>query len=442
MSLSARLSLIASALLIAGMITGSSFLIANARQRVNDEIASSATLAYQLLAGLISSTAAPASDVEYRQLLDKVLAVEETRHISIAVEAPGMAAPDSVMTDTPVDTPDWFAERVMPPATEYRIPVGDGSEAIVIRTNAADEVSEVWRETRTFLLVLLAILILLVGILYAIIGRWFRPVATIVRGLENMEEGDYSSKIDVSSVKELNVIAEKLNELGAVLKASREENDRLASKAISIQEEERQRMSRELHDELGQSISAIKAIAYSIVGRTSDLDAKSAEGAKRIGGITEKLRDHIRSMMRRLRPAVLDELGLVPAVQQMVDEWNDTHTDCFCHFESEGELDSVSAPNQMISLYRIIQESLTNVAQHAQASQVEIRLGVCDGDVTLTISDNGCGFDASTVVRGMGLNNIHERVRAMHGSLELETSPGSGVCCRLIVPNLSDKAFE
>lgn len=438
MSLRIRLSLIASILFLAGMIAGTSFLVSNARQRVSDEVESSATLAYQLLSGLIGSVNEAALDLDNRALLEQLLAVEEARHISITVEGglDGTGSPASVFPGevSAVNAPSWFAGLVMPPPLEFSIPAGNAGAIISIRTNAADEVSEVWLETRTFLIALLLVLLILNSILYVIIGRWFEPVKTIVRGLEEVEKGNYSEQLEVTSLPELNVIAKKINHLNTVLRESRRENDRLASRALSIQEEERRRLARELHDELGQSISAIKAIAYSIVKRTVQLDAKSAEGANRIGTISENLRNHIRSMMRRLRPSVLDELGLVPAVEQMVDEWNEHHTDCFCRFQTSGDPGKITDTDISINLYRIIQESLTNAASHAGADLVEINLD-CDGqDINLSIRDNGCGYDAAAILPGMGLNNIRERARAMNGSVEILAIPGSGVTLELLIP--------
>jgi len=434
MGLRIRLSLIASLLFMVGMVFGGSFLVSNARQRVIDEVQSSATLAFQLTKALIGSNEDGSTGIEKRKLLNQLLAVEDARHITITVENTNDETLDTFSTARKVDAPDWFADRVMPPPMIYRITIGQNGETLVIRSNAADEVGEVWRETRIFLVALLLILLLLNTTLYVVIGRWFKPVATIVKGLEYIEKGDYSGRIEVATLPELNLVAEKLNQLNAVLKESQEENNRLLGRGLIIQEEERRRLARELHDELGQSISAIKAIAFSIMERVSDLDAKSAEGANKIGAISENVRDHIRSMMRRLRPTVLDELGLVPALEQMVDEWNDHHTDCFCSFNTTGNVTDIRDADTCINLYRIVQESLTNVASHAGAEKVEINLACTQEDIKLVISDNGCGFDIAAMSLGMGLNNIRERVRAMKGIIDIQSTTGAGTRLDLTIP--------
>src|SRR5690606_17634846 len=118
-----------------------------------------------------------------------------------------------------------------------------------------------------------------------------------------------------------------------------------ARRSLSIQEAERKHLAQELHDEMGQSISAIKAIAFSIAERNSE-DAMSREGATRIGTISNHVRDHIRSMMHRLRPVVLDELGLIPALEHMVDEWNRNHSNMFCSLRTSGSFNTLSNEQQ------------------------------------------------------------------------------------------------
>jgi two-component system sensor histidine kinase UhpB len=214
--------------------------------------------------------------------------------------------------------------------------------------------------------------------------------------------------------------------LTTVLRTSKEENDRLTQRALVIQENERRHLARELHDELGQSISAIKAIAFSISQRTRTVDGMSAEGATRIGTICNDVSGHVRSMMSRLRPAILDELGLVAALQVMVDEWNRVHRDTFCSFRVSGTFDKLDADRQ-INLYRIVQEALTNVARHARAERVDVVLGEEGGRYHLTLADDGCGYDFPTVQQGMGLSGIRERSHALAATLNVMTSPGAGV---------------
>ncbi len=428
MSLRVRLSLIVSLLFAAGMLLGVTFLINNARERVADEVGAAALLTSQLLESLFTD-AGMARD--QARLLERLRSIDEARHLDIYIENADTAAPSPVVV---TEAPGWFVYLVQAPPLRYAVALGDGSgEQLFIRTNPADEIDEVWQETRTFILVLLLVLLVLNGFLYFTLGRWLAPVHAIVAGLEGVEQGDFSGHISPASLPELKAIAEKLNQLTAVLRNSKEENDRLTQQALVIQENERRHLARELHDELGQSITAIKAIAFSIAQRMRGVDDMSAEGATRIGAISNDVGGQVRTMMSRLRPALLDELGLVAALQAMVDEWNRAHSDTFCGFRASGTFEALDIDAQ-INLYRIVQEALTNVARHAHAEWVEVTLIAEDGRYELRIADNGQGYDPGKVRLGMGLTGIRERCQALKGVLNLVTDPGTGVRMQLIFP--------
>jgi len=183
---------------------------------------------------------------------------------------------------------------------------------------------------------------------------------------------------------------------------------------------------------LGQSVNAIKAIAVSIQHRTNELDPVSAESAKNIERIPNDAYNSVRQMMSNLRPTVLDELGLVPALNNMVDEWNLYHEDTFCRLRIEGEFKNL-VDDQEINVFRIIQEGLTNIAKYAQAQQVDVVL--TGGEIiTLIINDDGVGFVTSEVAQSMGMMGIRERVKTLHGELDISAKPGQGVSIHIEFP--------
>lgn len=448
MTLRVRLSLIVSMLFLAGMLLGLSFLISNARQRVVDEVDAAASLTYQLLNLMLQR-----DEGDHAPLIEQLQSIDDVRHLDIRIIASDRDTPvaRANSTEGPATTvagsaeapppqtetaavPAWFAWLVQTRPLDYRIPLDEsGTAAILIRANPADEIAEVWMETRGFLIVLLLVLLILNGFLYFTLGRWLAPVSAIVTGLVDAEHGNFSGHIPQASLPEMKLIAGKLNQLTAVLRDSKADNERLTRRSLLIQEDERKHMARELHDELGQSISAIKAIAYSISQRTAGLDQMSAEGAARICGISNHISGHVRSMMSRLRPPVLDELGLVSALQVMIDAWNRDHSDTFgsfCSFRSAGDWSGLDADLQ-ISIYRIIQEALTNVARHASAERVDVVLTEAG---SISIVDNGCGYDQDRVKSGMGLTGIRERCQAHGAEFRLVTGVGKGVSITIRFP--------
>jgi len=335
-----------------------------------------------------------------------------------------------------INAPSWFVRMVTP---EPRIFVhalgGKNNQRIIIRSNPADEIEEVWIESRNILLVLLLILLLVNTILFFILGRWLKPVEAIVESLEDAEHGNFTGQVPRASLPELKLIADKLNQLTRVLQESKSENDRLTRRSLIIQEEERRFLAQELHDEMGQSISAIKAIAFSLSNNISTDQVLAREGGQKIETIAAHISERVRSMMSRLRPSVLDDMGLSKALEQMVDDWNDHH-DCFCSLRIHGDVSSLDQ-DKCINLYRIVQEALTNVAKHASAGSVEITLSGNEQEVCLSIRDNGCGFDVAGTPRGMGIAGMEERIRALGGSFHLTSANTIGTDIQARVETLS-----
>ncbi len=216
-----------------------------------------------------------------------------------------------------------------------------------------------------------------------------------------------------------------------------EDNRRLSQQSIQVQEEERRSLARELHDELGQSLNAIKVDAVTIRDRSADA-AEVQRSAKAIIELSAQVYDAVRRLTQRLRPVALDELGLLSAVEYGVQQWQQRHPAVACGFSAKGELDDFSEQIN-ITLYRLAQECLTNVDKHAQATRVGISLereAGADGAelVRFSIEDNGGGFDPRLRRRGLGLVGLRERVEALDGKFELHSAPGQGVRIRASIP--------
>ena len=220
-----------------------------------------------------------------------------------------------------------------------------------------------------------------------------------------------------------------------------EENRRLSQRSMQVQEEERRNLARELHDELGQSLNAIKVDAVTIRDR-SDNPIEVQRSARAIIEVSGQVYDVVRSLMQRLRPVALDELGLRSAVEYGIEQWRRRHPAVQCSFAADGELDDLSEQLN-ITLYRLAQECLTNVAKHAQATRVAISLtrvpgGKHDGgEVRFSFEDNGSGFDPGQRRQGLGLVGLRERVEALGGHFDLHSAPGQGVRVSASIPVMS-----
>ena len=192
------------------------------------------------------------------------------------------------------------------------------------------------------------------------------------------------------------------------------------------QEEERKQISRELHDEVGQKLTALRMELGSIEDSSRVAEMKT---------LTEQSLRMIRDIAAGLRPSMLDDLGLAPAIQRHAREFaRRTGTPVSVRVGGEGQLERLPDRHRTY-IYRILQESLTNCAKHAQASRIEVSLNGDTGAVQLNIRDDGVGFDpARSAHAGLGLIGIEERVRELGGSFRIESAPGKGTSLTVTVP--------
>lgn len=217
-------------------------------------------------------------------------------------------------------------------------------------------------------------------------------------------------------------------------------NRELSRQLITVQESERLALARELHDELGQGCSAIR-VETAFIRHCSVADhADALRAAARADEAAQGLYHLVRGMLRRLRPANLDSLGLVAALQELCESWEErSHVDCTFHHA--GLSDSLGDAID-IAVYRITQEALTNVMRHAQARSVRVVLAQGGGagsdretpGVRLSIQDDGRGMDPAASTPGLGLLGASERAAGLGGSLQVRSTPGSGVQVSLWIP--------
>ncbi len=441
MSLRVQLNILITLLFALILIAGSFYVINNARSAIKDEMQSVAKLTLQLLEIALQSDTAGSSYEIQKNVMQKIINLESTRHLEIDLKQTGNMDNMIPLRNSPTITaqaPEWFIRIVKPPPIEHRRIFRSSETAyteIVIRANPSDEITEVWLETKGVLGLLVLFAVLANILVYISLGRGLAPIEAILKGLDGIERGDYQLRLHKFKFPEFSRISEKFNNMAEVLQTSRDENRLLTQKSLAIQEEERRRLAQELHDEFGQSITAIKAIAASIEQMKNQDAELLSRSAMTISQFSDRMYEVARRMMRQLRPAILDEFGLISALQDMIDDWNTRHEDVFCHFEFKGKFEGLGEEVN-ISIYRIIQESLTNIIKHANATDATVSLTRLDKDknadlfqnigIYLVINDNGIGLDGPTH-RGLGLLGMRERTEALKGSFTMHSAVGQGV---------------
>jgi two-component system sensor histidine kinase TtrS len=222
-----------------------------------------------------------------------------------------------------------------------------------------------------------------------------------------------------------------------------DENRMLVGKSLVVQEKERQHLARELHDEMGQCITAIQADAKIISEFAARCDCRLVNSAQAIKDVSARIYEFVHSTMLRLRPDILDNLGLAETLREEVGAWRSRFPDTGCTLTINTDLDRLDEQTN-ITIYRIVQESLTNIAKYANARSVGIEIDRLDtilpgGTDTLAvpalrlvIRDDGAGMDPEA--RGMGLIGMRERASALGGMLSIQTGPGQGVTIVVTLP--------
>lgn len=254
---------------------------------------------------------------------------------------------------------------------------------------------------------------------------WLRRLTAIVLVLSVLVAG-----LSTTWILRLEKKAE-LNQQRAV--EAEKELRRLSQQLVKAQEDERRALSRELHDEVGQQITALR-VEIANLGRIPVEERETfSSHLKEAKGLAEQTMKTVRDLAMGLRPLILDDFGLGPAIEWQAREFS-RRTGVPSHVEVNGSLNGLTESDRT-SLFRIVQEALTNITKHASASEIRIVLTAGDQGVMLRVEDNGKGMDPQDARgRGLGLVGIEERAREMGAGFALQTQPGQGTALEISIP--------
>ena len=268
-----------------------------------------------------------------------------------------------------------------------------------------------------------------------------QPIRNLVQVANRIRRGDFQARADVFSADEIGRLAAAFNQMTESLQRYRrevEEKERvrlfLIEKIVHAQEEERKVISRELHDQLGQSLLALLLAVQAVCKENTVPEAACLDIEERI----RHLIDEVRQLAWGMRPSILDDYGLDSALARYVEEMSE-HSDLQIDYQYSGPSDTGRLPaNIEVTLYRISQEAITNVVHHAHATRASaVVLQHCD-EVTLLVEDNGRGFDTNSVLRksesSLGLTGMTERVALLGGKCVVESAPNQGTTIRITIP--------
>lgn len=209
----------------------------------------------------------------------------------------------------------------------------------------------------------------------------------------------------------------------------------LAQHMAEVQEAERRHLARELHDELGQCLTAIKTDAVLIRNRTQQTEPKAFASAQMIIDVASHIYDVVHGMITRLRPSPLDDLGLAATLEESISAWKQRQPDIVFKLNLAGELNALDEGLNM-TVFRVVQESITNAIRHADASEISISVSNEDQKIELTISDNGKGMEVHDFHSDVdfGLLGMRERAHSLGGEFHLKSALDQGVTIHIILP--------
>jgi two-component system, NarL family, sensor histidine kinase UhpB len=341
--------------------------------------------------------------------------------------------------------PQWFSNMLDPHEKSVTRFIHYGK--LVVEPNPAGGIREAWGKMRRLLMLGALFFVLLNGVVYWMLGHWLKPLNPMLAAINKMEQGDLSTRLPDFDLPEFASIGHSLNRMAESLAAERqlEENRQLTALIQSHIEDERRSLARELHDELGQYVTAVKTFAVAIVNKTKESAPEISGHAQTIVAAANHIYDGMHDIIRQLRPGSLDNLGLSETLRDAVNQLQKEHPKLTINLHLAGELDKLGE-NLNINIYRIVQEAINNAIKHAEANAIEIRLETTKtGALQLMIKDDGCGMDISAVdqTNHFGLLGMRERVQGFKGSFNVDSEPDKngvhkGTAIYINIPQATD----
>jgi two-component system sensor histidine kinase UhpB len=448
LSLRGRLNTLLALIMVLGLVINIARLLLDAAPRVMAEDQSVIRLARGFVETLVSGLN-EARDPEAR-LEQIVEGLKQLRHVSITRDAaPGSASAANAPPDVsgePEQVPEWFVALIHPEKTTVSVPIGVNGQSLgslVITSHPNDEIAEIWDGIVDQIEIGSAIAAALFLITMTVVSRALAPIESLADAMTGIEAGRYDTRVRPGGSPEMAAICRKLNHLASVLGTAVEDKRQLAERVVSLQDVERKEIARDLHDEFGPYLFALRAHTSSLT-RLADTPEPDLEALrKHIGAMSDQvnaLQQFNRRVLERLRPVGLAEFGLTDALAALMRLWRETHPGVVIETSISPSL-GARGETAELTIYRIIQEALTNVFRHAGATHVDVRVepaasfpaGTAGAEaIMVSVRDNGAGLPADHK-QGFGMLGMHERVLALGGTMTV-ASTNQGVTVEATVP--------
>ena len=446
MSLRFRLNLLITMLSLAFMVVVGWVLVNETKVSIRERVEAATRVTIQLLDTVIVSSAMnPSFGPTHLVMQDflRSLGYVRSSHIELYDHAGNelYISPDSsFMKD--VVPPQWFIKLVSPEVETIQRRIRYGT--LIVSSSPEGSVREAWAGFRQLIILGVGFFVILNLMVYALLSHALRPIRSILNAINRVEHGDLTVRLPHFKLPEFDKIGQSLNRMTESLDAERqlEENRQLTQLIQKHIEDERRSLARELHDELGQYVTAIKTFAVAIANKTKEKAPDVEASAQTIVAAANQIYDGMHNIIRQLRPAALDNLGLSDTLRDLIGLYQQQNAEVSIVLSLEGDINKLGE-NININVYRIVQEAINNAIKHANASKIEVKLeSKEDGGLNLVIEDDGKGMDAESVDQSshFGLLGMRERVQGLHGEFEVVSNmqeDQQGTTIKISIPRTS-----
>ncbi len=417
-------------------------IIANARRATEAEMVSSLAVAERFVQETVERLAREQGAAG--SLAQLPLHISGLRHVRIRIEDRAGTALDIAPAATEEhegEVPAWFTWLVSAEGHEIVVPIVENGATVGqvrVAGEASDEIAEVWEDMSDLAVLAVAVNIAILAALYLVLGRLLMPLHTLSAGLSELEAGRFEHRLDPPRIRELAVIADRFNALGAALKAAREDNGRLNERLVSVQDDERRQIASDLHDELGPCVFGLRANLESIerlsVRAEPALSQRMGERIATMADILNRIQGLNRRLLRKIRPMALGHVPLAAVLADLVADF-ESHSPGRRITLATEDLAERYGDSVDITLYRCVQEAVTNALRHGDARNIAVTLRADrrEGRIDLRIEDDGSGI-AAGAPRGFGLIGMEERISALGGTWHILPVVPSGTRIDVAIP--------
>ena len=426
MSLKLRLILSIAASLLLTLLLGGAVLFWQARTEAQNEIASS----FRVTEHAIRVTLA--SDMEHQVTVRQVIAsIDGHRNLrAFLFNEKNEVVASSRLGTVGESAPDWFAALIAPQpmVVKMSLPLPGYPCTLLLKSDPANQAAQTWQFVRDAFGAMLLFSAVTLMCVWVVVEHSLRFFHRFQSGLRTISDGDYETRIAPAGGPDFVPLVEGFNHMAERLSSYAKKNQRLQAQILTVQDEERAEIARDLHDEVGPYLFAIQVDADAIA-KSGPPQARERAGA--IREATLHIQRHVKHILRQLKPVNGLDFGLETAIDDLIAFWKQRHPDI--SFERQIASGLKLDRRSEEAAYRIVQESMSNAVRHGHPQAIRIQVRQEYGDIHLTVDDDGEGFAATQNREGMGLKGMEERVRALNGEFAVEHR-ARGVRIRAILP--------